>query len=185
MELELSQKTEKIAKAAKISCETMVFTDLVAVGWEPTDAYIAAFRKGATWVKKALKAEVEKLLAAKPVQERMASVRKIVDSASQSNREIHAEELLERATNKEKKLISLQQILETLPQGSKEYNKINDQIFAITQMKKDEVSTDDKTVHYHLPVAYPTGCHDCLYSRCDQCKYKKKYATVPSESPEG
>ena len=68
-------------------------------------------------------------------------------------------------------------ILKTLKPGSTEYNKVNDQIINISRMKQNEVKTDDKTIHYYLPVSYPTGCHDCLYSRCNECQYKRESTT--------
>jgi hypothetical protein len=175
MGIEVSQKTAKLCKSIGLTAEQMAFADLVAVGWEPKDAYFVVFRKGMTWVKKALKEEVMKLAASENVSKRIKATRRNVDEQGMSIDASAADELLERATNKEKKLIKLQQILEALPEGSKEYNKINDQIFAITQMKKDEVIIEDKTVHYHLPVNYPTGCQDCLYQRCESCMYKKEY----------
>ena len=94
MELEVSQKTSRICKALKLDPETMAFADLCATGWEPSDAYIVAFHKGSTWIRRA---------------------------------------------------------------------------------HKDEVQTENTTIHHFLPVQYPTGCHDCLYQRCDSCKYKREY----------
>lgn len=43
MELEVSQKASKICKSLKLTAEQMAFADLLAVGWEPNDAYIVAF----------------------------------------------------------------------------------------------------------------------------------------------
>jgi len=177
MDIDVSSKLNKIARQYKLTPEQLAFADLVTQGWPEEDAWAVAIRKGATWNRTALKAEVAKLLASEPVQQRIAENKKVLQQSEidkiQQKMKDNADELLEQATNKEKKLIELQTILQDLKPGSTEYNKVNDQIINISRMKQNEVKTDDKTVHYYLPVSYPTGCQDCLYSRCDQCKFKK------------
>lgn len=177
MAIEASTKTEKIARGYKLTAEQLAFADLLSLGWDAQDAWLVAMRVGATWKKTALKTEIQKLKGQDGVQQRIEENRDVLRKAQKEKLkkefEDNSDEILERATNKEKKLIALQTVLETLQPGSSEYNKINDQIFAITQMKKDEVKTDEKTIHYYLPVHYPTSCEDCLYSRCDQCRFKK------------
>ena len=59
--------------------------------------------------------------------------------------------------------------------GTKEWLDTNKLIVDVTRMKQDEVVNEETTIHYFLPVQYPTGCQDCLYQRCDTCKYKKTY----------
>ena len=71
-------------------------------------------------------------------------------------------------------LITLQATLETLQPASPEWIKINQQIIDVSRMKQDEVKTDDDTIHYFLPVAYPASCQDCLHSRCAECRYYKQ-----------
>lgn len=179
MEAKVSAKTARQARAYKLKAEELAFADLVALGWPEEDAWAVAIRTGMTWVKAALKDEIQKLLTSDNVQQRISddqqTLRKSEIDRIKNKIESESDEILERATNKELKLIELQTILEGLKPGSSEYNKINDQIFAITQMKKDEVKTDEKTIHYYLPEYYPTSCEDCLYSSCDKCKYKKAY----------
>ena len=179
MKVDVSAKMNKVARSYKLTAEQIAFADLVSVGWSEDDAWAMAIRTGATWNKSALKDEITALATSDAVQQRISDNHKTLKKADieriKSKIESESDAILERATNKELKLISLQTTLEDLKPGSAEYNKINDQIFAITQMKKDEVKTDEKTVHYYLPVSYPTDCSNCLYSRCDQCKYKKEY----------
>lgn len=178
MDIDVSSKLNKVARQYKLTPEQLAFADLVTQGWPEEDAWAVAIRKGATWNRTALKAEVAKLLASEPVQQRIAENKKVLQQTEidkiQQEMKDNADELLEQATNKEKKLIELQTILQNLKPGSTEYNKVNDQIINISRMKQNEVKTDDKTIHYYLPVSYPKGCQDCLYSRCDQCKFKKE-----------
>lgn len=177
MEIIASTKLSKLAKSYKITPEQLAFADLISLGWGEEDAWAIAMRVGSTWTKQALKNEIGLLLGNENIQKRIADNKQTLrDSEVEKIQKKIAEDadaILERATNKEMKLVELQTILEGLRPGSPEYNKINDQIFTITQMKKDEVKTDEKTIHYFLPVHYPTGCQDCLYSQCDKCKYKK------------
>jgi len=179
MEIIATTKLQKLAKSYKLSPEQLAFADLLSLGWEEEDAWAIAMRIGTTWTKKALKEEIDKLKENEGTQRRIEENKKTLKKAEikkiKSKMDAQAEAILERATNKEMKLIELQTILEDLKPGSPEYNKINDQIFTITQMKKDEVKTDEKTIHYFLPVNYPTGCQDCLYEKCNSCKFKKAY----------
>ncbi len=169
MEVNVSAKTSKLARSFKLTPEQMAFADLVTQGWPEEDAWAMTIRTGATWNRAALKDEVAKLLATEAVQQRIAENKEVlrqsqIDKIHEGIRD-HADELLEKATNKEKKLIELQQILENLKPGSTEYNKVNDQIINISRMKQNEVKTDDNTIHYYLPVNYPTGCDDCLFNK--------------------
>ena len=180
MAIDVSSKLNKIARGYKLTPEQLAFADLVTLGWPEEDAWAVSIRTGAaTWNRTAFKDEVAKLLATEAVQQRISENKEILRQSQidriQQDMKDNQDELLELATNKEKKLIELQSILKNLKPGSTEYNKVNDQIINISRMKQNEVKTDDKTIHYYLPVAYPTGCQDCLLSRCDTCKYKKAY----------
>ena len=53
------------------------------------------------------------------------------------------------------------------PVGSKEWLDIKKMIADITQAKKEEIQTEDNTIHYYLPI----GCLSCeLYQKA----HKKK-----------
>ena len=179
MEFELSQKTDKILKSAKLSAEQMVFADLVAVGWEPNDAFVMAFRKGSTWLKKALKTEVEKTLKYEAVSERIDSTRQVLsERQKESLKNISKKDrntVVDTAMSKEQMLYDLQTAKAKMVVGSKEWLDTNKLIVDVTRMKQDEVQQDDSTVHFYLPYKYPTGCQDCLYQRCNTCKYKLEY----------
>lgn len=176
MQLELSPKTRKVARAAQLSCEELAFADLVAVGWDETDAFLLVFRKGSTWIKKALNDEVAKLLANENVKQRIADTRRVLSEKQKeaikqtSRKERNA--VVDTAMSKEQMLYDLQTAVAGMSPGSKEWLDTKKLIVDVTRMKQDEVAKDDSTIHYFLPVQYPTGCKDCLYSRCESCKYK-------------
>lgn len=179
MELEVSQKTQKICKSYKLTAEQMAFADLIAVGWEPTDAYIVSFHKGSTWVKAALKKEVDKLLVNDGVKSRVDETRSVLSKrqkeAIQNATSKETEKVVETAMSKEAMLYDLQKAKLDKPIGSKEWIDINKMIIDVTRMKQDDIQTENTTIHHYLPVRYPTSCQDCLYSKCDKCKYKISY----------
>ena len=179
MELEVSQKTSKICKGLKLTAEQMAFADLLAVGWEPNDAYIIAFHQGSTWVKRALKTDVDKLMANENVQNRIDETKSVLSQrqkdALKNASTKEANKIVETAMLKETMLYELQTAKSEKPKGSKEWIEINKMIIDVTRMKQDDVQTENNTIHHYLPVHYPTGCQDCLYSRCNSCTYKKAY----------
>lgn len=179
MDFELSQKTQKICKNLKLTEEQLVFADLVAVGWEPADAFIMAFRKGATWRKTALKEEVDKMMDRESIKNRIAETKNILsERQKKALKQVSKKdrgEVVETAMSKEHMLYDLQLAKKDLTPGTKEWIDINKLIVDVTRMKQDEVKQDDTTVHFYLPVKYPTGCQDCLYQRCNTCKFKLAY----------
>lgn len=179
MELEVSQKTAKICKSLKLSPEELAFADLCACGWEPTDAFIVAFHKGSTWIKRALKDEVQKLLDNVNVKNRIDETQSVLSQRQKESVKNTAKKemstIVDTAMSKEKMLFDLQTAKSTMVPGSREWLDINKLIVDVTRMKQDEVQTENNTIHHFLPVQYPTGCHDCLYCRCDTCKYKLAY----------
>lgn len=179
MELEVSQKTSRICKALKLDPESMAFADLCATGWEPSDAYIVAFHKGSTWIRRALKDEVERLLESEPVKNRIDESRNVLSKRQKDSivraKDKETAEVVNSALSKEQMLFDLQTAKSRMTVGSREWIDINKMIVDVTRMKQDEVQTENTTIHHFLPVQYPTGCHDCLYQRCDSCKYKKEY----------
>lgn len=179
MELEVSAKTTKICKNLKMTPEALAFADLCSLGWEPTDAYIVAFRKGATWIKRVLKEEVEKLLKSAPVQDRIAENKNVLserqkEAVKQTSKKERGS-VVDTAMSKEQMLYDLQVAKADLTPGTKEWIDVNKMIIDVTRMKQDEVVGEESTIHHYLPVHYPTGCQDCLFQRCNTCKYKKFY----------
>lgn len=178
MDITVSQKTSREARAAKLSAEELAFADLIATGWPQEDAWAVAIRKGVTWKKSALKEDIEKLFLSPAVQERIEATKSVlttrqkeaVANATKSQRN----DVITRAMSKENMLFNLQTALDSMKVGTKEWIDTSKMIVDVTRMKQDEVKQDDETVHYFLPVHYPTGCQDCLYSRCDQCQFKRK-----------
>ena len=112
MELEVSQKTAKICKSMKLDAESLAFADLVAVGWEPSDAYIVASHMGSTWIRKALKDEVQKLLDNQNVKNRIDETKSVLSQrqkdAVKNTAKKEMTTIVDSAMSKEKMLYDLQ-----------------------------------------------------------------------------
>ena len=179
MELELTAKTKRNARAHGLTPEQLAFADLISVGWEPDDAFILAFRKGSTWKKGALEAEVDKLKKMEGVVERVNEVKGVLSEqkmeAAKGVAKKERNAIIDAAMSKEQMLFDLQTAISGMKAGSKEWLDTKKLIVDVTRMKQEEVQKDDSTIHHFLPVQYPTSCKDCLFSRCDSCKYKKEF----------
>lgn len=180
MDIKVSRKTQTICNQYRMKPETMAFADLVAVGWEPEDAWAVAMRIGVTWKKSALQEEIKGVLAKQQCIERINAVKSVlrknqIEKIENSNKK-DIEGILERATSKEQMLIDLQTTLESTPAGTKEWLDIKKLIVEVSRMKQDTIKTDDTTIHYVLPVNYPTSCDNCLLDKCSTCahKYEKR-----------
>lgn len=179
MDISVSPKAGKLARQYRVRPQDLAFADLVAVGWEPEDAWAAAVREGVTWTKTARNKAISDLVSSPNIQERIQAVQSVlrknqVDAVrNATNKE--RKDIVNEAMSKENMLFDLQSALSQMTVGSKEWLDTKKMIIDVTRMKQDEIKDDETTVHHFLPVRYPTGCQDCLYSRCDTCKYKKSY----------
>lgn len=176
MNIKVTRKTQTICNQYRMKPETMAFTDLVAIGWEPEDAWAVAMRIGVTWKKSALQEEIKGVLAQQQCIERIAATKSVLRKNQiekiENAQKKDIEGVLERATSKEQMLIDLQTTLESTPAGSKEWLDIKKLIVEVSRMKQDTIKNDDTTIHYVLPVNYPTSCDNCLLDKCATCKFK-------------
>lgn len=180
MDIKVSRKTQAICNQYRLKPQTMAFTDLVAIGWEPEDAWAVTIRTGVTWKKSALQEEIRNVLAQQQCIERIDAVKSVLRKNQiekiENAQKKDIEGILERATSKEQMLIDLQMALESTPAGTKEWLDIKKLIVDVSRMKQDTIKTDDTTIHYVLPVNYPTSCDNCLLDKCKTCvhNYEKK-----------
>ena len=179
MDITVSPKTSKLARQYRLKPQFLAFADLVAVGWEPEDAWAATVREGVTWTKTARNKAISDLVNSEYVQDRINDVRAVLRKnqveavRNATNKE--KKDIVSEAMSKENMLYDLQTALTNMSIGSKEWLDTKKMIIDVTRMKQDEVKDDAKTIHHFLPMHYPTGCQDCLFSKCNTCKYKKSY----------
>ena len=166
MDIEVSSKTSRLARQLKLKPEELGFAELVAVGWEPEDAWNCAIRQGATWNRPARKAAIEELLAKEGVQQRISDTKSVLSKSQIESIKNASEEdrkaLLDLATSKEEMLMSLQESLTKQVVGSTEWIQTKKLIIDVTRMKNEEVKKEDNTVHHYLPIDYPRSCENCL-----------------------
>lgn len=137
----------------------LIYADLRAAGWGKGDAWSVAFQgQGLNWAKAELIREIEKLEALDSVQARIADVQ---GTNSPKNDEITAEELA-KDTSKEAILRKLVAAEKKAKKGSPEWIKIVALEADYNKIKQDEIDVENNTVHFHLPVNYPTSCKNCL-----------------------
>lgn len=141
--------------------------DLINMGWKEQDAYVMCYGLGAayseTWHKKKIREIVDRevfanyLMRIKKKTELEAS--KAVDEAIQAEQNnIETAKLM----NKEDVMNELVRIAFKLPANDPKRADILMKYADLTQMKKNEVKKEDKTVHTYLPLT----CKDCpLYAK--------------------
>lgn len=149
--------------------EYYIYACLRATGWSISDAWNVAFQnKGANWTKAALKAEQSKLEGLQSVQKCIAEL-----SHTEEKEKISPEELA-KETSKEQILADLVIAKRGLKKGTKEWNDLTKMIADYSQIKKDELQVEDTTIHYYLPINYPTSCADCLLFKNGNADFQKK-----------
>ena len=137
----------------------LIYADLRAAGWSKGDAWNVAFQgQGLNWTKAELLREIEKLEALDSVQARIADVQ---GTNSPKNDEITAEELA-KETSKESILRKLVAAEKKAKKGSPDWLKIVSLEADYNKIKQDEIDVESNTIHFHLPVNYPTSCKNCL-----------------------
>lgn len=139
----------------------LIYADLRAAGWSQYDAWSVAFSgQGLNWPKATLQANIDKLERLESVSSRIAELqgRKVPKDA------LTAEELA-KATSKEQILTDLVIARKNMKPGSKEWTETTKLIADYNKIKQDEIQTEDSTIHYYLPVNYPTSCADCLVGK--------------------
>lgn len=179
MEIEVSTKAKKLARQYRLRPQDMAFADLIAVGWDAEDAWNVAVREGMAWNKSAKKEAIYQLQHSDYVSERIKATKAVLrkdqiesmKNVDKNDRKV----IVNEAMSKESMLYDLQSALVNMDTGSKEWLDTKKLIIEVTRMKQDEVKDDTTTVHHFLPARYPTGCQDCLFSKCDECIYKKDY----------
>ena len=161
MDIVVTPKTSKLARQYRLRPQDLAFADLVAVGWEPEDAWAAAVREGVTWTKTARKNAISELLNAENVNERIKDVQAVLRKnqveAVRNATSKEKKDIVSEAMSKENMLFDLQTALSKMSIGSKEWLDTKKMIIDVTRMKQDEVKDDNTTVHHFLPVQYPTG----------------------------
>lgn len=162
----LSISLKRQSKKVGLSVEKLAMADLVAVGWDPVDAWVMCVREGLTWDKDALRREVEKLTEKEEFKSRVDAVKNMLSAAQlekfASERESIKKRDIKKKTSKDALLQDLLAARENVKPGTLDYAKMTMQIADLTNAKKEETVKEDTTIHFHLPLR----CSDCeLYNK--------------------
>ena len=161
MNITYSNKTKRTADAYSLTPEELAFADLMACGWDSTDAYFQAFHTNFSWTAAAISRETRQIMAKVGVKQRIREKK----TGRYSQEAMEASNMTEdNNTDDFRTAISKEQILKDLimarrraTAGSKDWQEMTKQIADIARLKQEEVKTEDNTVHYYLPLQ----CYQC------------------------
>lgn len=149
----------------------LCYAAMRAAGVGINDAWNLTFQNaGLTWDKNRLKAEQQKLEGLDGVQKFIADIKKV--NGGGEGDDMSADDLA-KATSKEKILSDLLKARALTKASSKEWIDITAKIADYARIKQDEIKEEDSTIHYFIPVNYPTSCKDCLIFQNGKNIHKK------------
>ena len=169
----LSVDTYKKAKALKMKDPRYyIYASLRGSGMGMRDSWIVAFQgTGINWPKETLEREMNKLESLDSVQARIAEIQG--RKAANENADKLSPEELAKATSKEQILTDLVIARKKMKEGTKEWTEQTRLIAEYARIKQDELQTEDTTVHYYLPVDYPTDCQSCIIFKNGRSEFQK------------
>lgn len=163
--LDFSRRFKAENKKLKISPTERAMADLVSLGWNPQDAFIAIGQYKPALSDEYNKEQVEKIITDPVFTEynkmREKNIRRGI--LKQSVKDINGEEEEDiNLIDKEEVLKQMLRSALSLPQNDPNRVKMLMQYAELQQMKKEEVETEDNTIHYYLPLS----CNNCsLYQK--------------------
>lgn len=115
---------------------------------------------GESWTQEALEKEARALLALPGAKQRIRDSKSGAPAPNDTDDE--QDENIIEALSKDNMLKDLYYARKKMKRGSKEWLDVNKMIADITRMKQEEVKTEDRTVHFYVPLT----CHRCsLYKK--------------------
>lgn len=142
--MDMTAERAKEARKFCVDVQQLAFADLVAAGWSEQDAFLAAFN-AILWDASLVKRKIKSVSALDGVKKRIRFTQGKLSSTAFSGK------IDLSKASKEQILRELLEAKEGLEPGTKEWLDINKQIIEVNQLKKDEVKTEDTTVHIYLP----------------------------------
>ena len=163
----ISRSLRSEVKKLKISEREKAFADLLSLGWVNFDAYVLSGLYNPVYSKESNQREMNTLIESQDFAAYLKLAgKRLRRKEKESEEEATADIDMATELSKEHQLKELLVAKAKYPIGSKEWMEIKKMIADITQAKKDEIQTEDTTIHYYLPLT----CNMCeLY-----LKSKKK-----------
>lgn len=173
--IDFSRGLKGEAKRYKISVKEKAFADLIVMGWKDVDAYIISGLYNPIYNKTANLGQMNSLLLTnKNFRLYLEMMEKRAKRNSRKQEKTEEEEIagnMDMATelSKENQLRELLIAKKQMKVGTPEWLKIVQTIADITQAKKDEIQTEDNTIHYYLPLT----CNICELYQAAKRKEKE------------
>lgn len=168
----LTPKGRALCKKYGVGYEQLMFMVVArAVDSEKVDlgdVYITLTGQGATWTKKYLKSKVDGIVSS-PLMERVCE-EMLAPAAPAPVKRPKKEDALD-LTDKNVMLRELKALYERT-EDIGDRLKITSQIADLQRMKKEEVKTEDDTIHYYLPLT------------CSECPLKAEYDAARNAAAE-
>ena len=156
-----SKDLKKQLRKYSITAQQKAFADLLIMGWDDIDAYVASTLYNPAYTLAANVQDMTNLRATdsftKYYNERVALLNKSADEAIENARQMLSES--GEIDYRSKDVIIDQLGLVAADVRGKERAEILMKIADLQQMKKDEVKDVEKVVHFYLPVGCPKCCN--------------------------
>ena len=153
MDYTKSFRTE--CRKSALDIEERIMADLMAIGWNAQNAYVAAYGFGPNYSNDYHKTQIEKITSRVEFSRYLERTRKRY--VKNSDKESDEEDFDISCVSKEQLLKDLYIARNKVSRGSREWIDMTKQIADITQAKKDEIKEEDTTIHFYLPLT----CHHC------------------------
>lgn len=149
--MDYSPQRKKELKKYVLDAKEMAYATLVTNGWNKADAYMVCYGESITVSKEYVLGKVSEL----ENNDKLNAY--IVEKQNEKKSEKNEDKELIKSLSKEETLKELARARNMYTIGSKEWIDINKQIIDVNNLKKNEVKTDDTTVHYFMPA----NCEIC------------------------
>ena len=183
-EPDYSRLIKNEAKKYKITIAEKCFADLMAAGWKDKDAYLISGLYNMVYSKEANERDMNTMLMEDKqfrdylaIARRRAARAKPEKEKTPEEKQVVPEDIdMQSELSKENQLRELLIAKKKLTVGTSEWLKIVQTIADITQAKKDEIQTEDNTIHYYLPLT----CSMCeLYQKAKKKNKRVRQIKAP------
>lgn len=159
----ISRSLRSEIKKLKISEREKAFADLLTIGWANFDAYVITGLYNPVYSKEVNVREMQTLMESQNFSSYLKlATKRLKRKEKEEDEEEYSEMDMASELSKEHQLKELLIAKSKLAIGSPDWLKVKQMIADITQAKKEEIQTEDNTIHYYLPLT----CYKCaLYMK--------------------
>lgn len=158
---DFSTTLKRALRKAGITAQQKAFADLLILGWDEMDAYLASTLYNPAYSLAANVQDMTNLRATQPFtayyNDRVAQLNKDADEAMQNAQEMIENDKKIDLRSKEAIIDQLGSTLTSL--RGKDRADVLMKIADLQQMKKEEVKEEEKLTHFYLPIGCPKTCH--------------------------